>query len=179
MHKFVVGMMIFAISYNLNADTYDPATNKLFIPSITVEGTVYSDVYVTVGEILSIGSAVPQKEQNERTCSFTLDGTTDRHRMKYDLTVLPSSKAIRVSMIGLDNSAYFDSYSISIVQGSNSTDLTTFEQLEGSLWVGDYGFSMGSVPEGVVKGGVVSRLPDWLDLNLPFKWLVTDEEHIC
>lgn len=37
-------------------DTYDPSTNKLGIPAVNVNGTIYSNVYVTVGSILNIES---------------------------------------------------------------------------------------------------------------------------
>ena len=38
-------------------DTFDPATNQLGIPTVTVGGITYNNVYVTVGEILNIGSS--------------------------------------------------------------------------------------------------------------------------
>jgi len=38
-------------------DTFDPATNQLGIPTVTVGDSTYSNVYITVGKILSIGSS--------------------------------------------------------------------------------------------------------------------------
>ena len=38
-------------------DTYDAATNQLSIPSVNAAGTIYSDVVITVGSILSVGRA--------------------------------------------------------------------------------------------------------------------------
>jgi hypothetical protein len=38
-------------------DTYDAATNQLSIPSVNVAGTIYSDVVITVGHVLSVGRA--------------------------------------------------------------------------------------------------------------------------
>ena len=37
--------------------TFDPATNQLGIPTVTVGDSTYSNVYITVGKILSIGSS--------------------------------------------------------------------------------------------------------------------------
>ena len=38
-------------------DTFNPATNQLGIPTVTVGDSTYSNVYITVGKILSIGSS--------------------------------------------------------------------------------------------------------------------------
>jgi hypothetical protein len=38
-------------------DTFDPDTNRLGIPTVTVGNSTYSNVYITVGKILSIGSS--------------------------------------------------------------------------------------------------------------------------
>ncbi|WP_027158534.1 hypothetical protein [Methylobacter luteus] len=40
------------------ADSYDPATNQLTIPTITVEGTTYENVLIRVGNVLSYNEDV-------------------------------------------------------------------------------------------------------------------------
>ena len=181
MKKILLSLaMAFCFSSAAHSDTYDPATNRLIIPSITVNGVVYTDVVITVGEIISIGGSVRQDDPSrQRTCSFTTHHVSKHEKSKYELTVLPEHNAIRVSITGLSNESYFHYTAINIVQGNNSTEATIYENLPGALWQGDYGFANGDIPSGVVKGGVLSRLPVWLDLNQPFKWVENGREHIC
>jgi hypothetical protein len=40
-----------------NADSYDPATNRLTVSSIQVGNTIYSNVVVIVGSVISVGSS--------------------------------------------------------------------------------------------------------------------------
>lgn len=48
-----------AVAYGVNAlawaDTYDPATNQLTIDSVELDGTLYNNVVVKVGDILKVG----------------------------------------------------------------------------------------------------------------------------
>lgn len=43
----------------LAIDVYNAATNQLTIPSVDVSGTIYNNVVVTVGSVVSIGSVSP------------------------------------------------------------------------------------------------------------------------
>ncbi len=50
-------------------DTYDPATNKLGIPTVIVGGgTTYTNVYVTVGNIIAVGA----KCETPEACGVTV-----------------------------------------------------------------------------------------------------------
>jgi hypothetical protein len=42
------------------ADSYDIASNQLTIPSVVVEETLYSNVVITVGNVIHIGGGAPQ-----------------------------------------------------------------------------------------------------------------------
>jgi hypothetical protein len=60
--KFInalLALSFLAFSTPNHADSYDPVTNLLTINSIQVGNTLYSNVVVTVGSIISIGSATP------------------------------------------------------------------------------------------------------------------------
>ena len=41
------------------ADSYNPATNQLSIPSVDVSGTTYNDVVITVGGVIRIDGGTP------------------------------------------------------------------------------------------------------------------------
>lgn len=179
MKKTLLSLAIaFSFSSAANADTYDPATNRLIIPSITVEGITYTDVVITVGEIISIGGSSSQNN-NERTCSWTVNSDNEYNNIKYELSVLPSHRAIRVSLTGLTNFSTFHVNLVSLVQGINSINLSFNPYGSEAFWQGDYGYDSGPIPLGVIKGGVVSKLPTWLDLNKPFKWVEHGRENIC
>ena len=55
---FIVFITFFAFSTSQAADTYDSTTNILSIPQVRVDSTLYSDVQITVGTIVSIGSNI-------------------------------------------------------------------------------------------------------------------------
>ena len=65
-----------ALSAN-GTDTYDPATNILSIPSLTINGTAYSSVMMTVGKVISIGGGTPV-------------GTTDTYSTTSGLLTIPA-----------------------------------------------------------------------------------------
>lgn len=162
-----------------HADMYDPATNQLTIPSITVDGITYTDVVITVGSLVSIGGSSDNSDNSERTCSWVVNSNNDYHNIKYELSVYPSHGAIRAALTGLTNLSSFYPFYVSLVQDSNSTEVSINSNLPGALWQGDYGYQGGSIPSGVIKGGVISRLPSWMDLNKTFKWVLNGEEYIC
>ncbi len=177
--KLLITLMLIGLSLQAHSDTYDPATNQLTIPSITVQGITYTDVVITVGSIVSIGGSSDNSAKDERTCSWTVNSSNPYHNIKYELSVYPSHGAIRVALTGLTNLSSFYPINLDLVQDSNATEVTIGATLPGALWQGDYGYKGGTIPSGVIKGGVISRLPSWMDLNEPFKWVLNGEEHIC
>src|SRR5688500_14864586 len=101
MKKLIIGLVAALLSFSVHADNYDPATNQLTIPSITVECVTYTDVVITVGNIISIGGSSDQNNtSNERTCSWIVDSYSDSDKIKYELSPLPSHGAIRVALTG-------------------------------------------------------------------------------
>lgn len=60
MHKIIYLIIFISMhaSQALAADTYQASTNVLTIPQVKVADTMYSDVQVTVGSVVSIGSDV-------------------------------------------------------------------------------------------------------------------------
>ena len=58
--QFIVGFLFCFSSLNvLAADSYDAATNTLTISSVAVGDTLYTNVKITVGTIVSLGSQTP------------------------------------------------------------------------------------------------------------------------
>jgi hypothetical protein len=59
--KWTIGICLTLLSNSLTgafaADTYDPSKNQLIIPAVVVGNTTYNNVIVTVGSVISIGSA--------------------------------------------------------------------------------------------------------------------------
>ena len=117
-------ILTFALSSTAHSDTYDPVTNRLSIPSITVDGVVYTDVVITVGEIISIGGSSNQNEpEKQRTCIWNFNGNSDFDKIKYELTVMPDAGGIRAALTGLTNLAAFYPIYVNLVQGSSSVNL--------------------------------------------------------
>lgn len=58
--KFLIGLSLLMAQVCWAADTYNPATNQLSIPSVDVSGTTYTDVLITVGNVLSVGGGDPK-----------------------------------------------------------------------------------------------------------------------
>lgn len=79
MKKIVIlALVIFGlISTIVYADTYDAATNRLTITSITLGNTTYTNVVVTVGSVVSVGGSSPA---SAATCggADTYDIATNR-----------------------------------------------------------------------------------------------------
>lgn len=49
--------MALSLSTSLAADSYDASTGVLSIPQVNVDGTIYKDVKVTLGSLVSVGSS--------------------------------------------------------------------------------------------------------------------------
>ncbi len=175
----LVAAIALITSASVYADTYDPATNLLTIPTITVEGVTYTDVVVTVGQVISIGSSsIDPIENNSRNCNWSFNGN-DFDSLTYEITVLPSTHKINVSITGMTNVSSFRVSSVALVQGSKSTEATKFPSAPGALWTGDDGFDGGTIPTGVIKTGTLTRFPSWFDLNQPFTWIDSGEDFTC
>ena len=175
----IIAAITLAVSAHAYADTYDPATNQLTIPSITVDGVTYNDVVVTVGRIISIGSSsVDPVEENSRNCTWSFGGN-DVDSLTYDITILPSASRIDVSITGLTNVSSFFPFGVDLVQGDRSAEVALFPAQTGALWTGDDGFTSGKIPAGVIKTGTLSRLPSWFDLNQSFVWIDTGQQFTC
>lgn len=56
MKRILLFLSVAALVSNSLANTYDPKTNQLTISSVELNGVIYSNVVVTVGSILSVGS---------------------------------------------------------------------------------------------------------------------------
>lgn len=56
---FAAAVVLIRSSAGAYADTYDPVTNQMTIPNVTVGATVYTNVVATVGNVLSVGGAYP------------------------------------------------------------------------------------------------------------------------
>lgn len=177
----LIAMVVLMTAVAGYADTYDPSTNLLTIPSITVNGVTYTDVVVTVGKVVSIGSSsATPTDGTDRSCTGTIAGDSPTNDLlqglqsfTYDLIVHPSTGTISVSMTGLKNTSSFSAERISLVQGSNSTEVSSFNILPGVEWVGN-NFDFGLVPKGVIKSGTLSRFPPWFDFNQSFTWVDGD-----
>lgn len=170
------------ISASAHADQYNPATNRLTIPSITVDGITYTDVVVTVGSIVSIGSSTAVTDDGSKnwSCSWSSAAESDYKKFKYDLTLKPLSGTIDLSMTGLTNKSEFFYSSITLVQNGKSTGFTPFPSLPGVVWTGEDGFISGFVPTGVTKSASLSRFPSWFDLSKPFSWIESSgDAHTC
>lgn len=50
-------MLALVAVQTIASDVYDAATNKLYIPSVQVGNTTYTDVVITVGELISAGGS--------------------------------------------------------------------------------------------------------------------------
>lgn len=172
-----LGLSIFAMQGH--CDTYDPATNMLTIPTITVDGIVYTDVVITVGSIVSIGgSSKPDGTGVIRKCSWTFSTFNDLEKMQYDLTVTDHG-TIGVKLTGLTNSTSFFPFNVVLVQGESSTEVNTFDTGGNTLWQSYDSFTGGTIPAGVVKDNLLYQFPSWFDFTLPFKWVESGNEHTC
>lgn len=179
----LIAMVVLMTAVAGYADTYDPSTNLLTIPSITVNGVTYTDVVVTVGKVVSIGSSsATPTEGTDRNCtggtSIYGDGSPG---LTYSLTIHPSAGTISISMTGLANISMFNTAFISLAQGGNSVEIAPISIMPGVLWEGNNGFSGGSVPANVTKSGTLSRFPPWFDLNQSFFWIdtISGESFTC
>ena len=178
MNKIVAGLFGFLMSFHVIADTYDPATNLLTIPSITVDGITYTNVIVTVGNIVSIGgSSKPDDLGIIRKCSWTFIGNEGLDDIKYDL-VVTDNRTIEVNLTGLTNNSFFVP-DVNLVQGGNSTQVGLYDNENGTLWYSRNDFYGGAIPEGVLKENTLHQFPAWFDFNLPFKWVDSGKEHTC
>ncbi len=165
-------------SVSASDDMYDPSTNLLTIPEITVDGVTYTDVVVTVGNVVSIGSSFNNNDNNNRTCSGSVTPFTSAS-FEFNLIMSPSTGTINAEITGLTNNSIFSTSSLTLIQNGKSTAVTPFSLAAGALWVGDDGFVTGTIPAGVTKTGTLSRFPPWLDLSEPFSWLYSGEEFTC
>ena len=59
-YLLLIFIAMFAFNVAWAIDTYNPANNQLSIPSVQVGGTTYTDVVVTVGNVISIGGFYKQ-----------------------------------------------------------------------------------------------------------------------
>jgi hypothetical protein len=56
--KFITGLFLVLTSWSAFAnDTFNPVNGQLTIPSVSVGSTVYTNVVITVGQVLSVGTA--------------------------------------------------------------------------------------------------------------------------
>lgn len=61
-YKKIIFLFIFFVNVVRAADTYNPLNNQLSIPAVEVNGTIYRDVVITVGEILALNGGSPKKD---------------------------------------------------------------------------------------------------------------------
>lgn len=178
----LMAVLLFSLiitSATANDDSYDPATGRLTIPEITVDGITYRKVVVTIGSIISIGSQsnVIDDPSKDRVCVWNTD--EDGRGVGYELTVRPSKGFIDVKMLGLTNLSTFYPTTIMLVQGTRVTNVTPLTISPGVIWVGDAAFTSGGIPTGVVKTGWLSRFPVWFNLTERFTFIVSGEAYEC
>lgn len=63
------------LSSAAHADSYDAASNRLTISSIDILGTTYTDVVVTVANVISVGGAHPTSGTCDTVCGL-MNGTS-------------------------------------------------------------------------------------------------------
>ena len=97
--KKIVGFLILISTNVFAVDTYNASNNQLTIPSVNVGNTTYSNVVVTVGNIISLGgSSVPNQ-----SAEGLWTGTT--------------SNGIQVNLLVLENNEYWTT--VGQVSGNN------------------------------------------------------------
>lgn len=58
----LIGFLLLFVNTVWAADTYNPVNNQLSIPAVEVNGIIYRDVVITVGNILSLSGGTPKKD---------------------------------------------------------------------------------------------------------------------
>lgn len=72
--KFLIAFVLLSSAVCNAADTYDSATSKLLIPQVVVNDTLYKNVLVTLGNVISVGT-LPQPDSYD-TYNATLNQLT-------------------------------------------------------------------------------------------------------
>lgn len=175
--KFILMIVLVIISFSANADTYDPSTNLLTIPEITVDGITYTEVVVTVGRVVSIGSKFDIEDPDNRNCQGSI--TRFSNSLDFDFIANPSDGQISAEITGQTNDSSFFTFNLMFIQNGKSTETTKFSLSPGVLFSGDDGFDGGVIPAGITKTGTLSRFPSWLDLSEPFVVFYSGEEFTC
>ena len=93
-------------------DFYDSSTNSLNIPSVQVGSTIYSDVVITVGNVVKVGG------------TSTLNQTYDLNSLNMNRVNISSPVTLNYNVSGVVNSSAFTG-SGSVI--SNPLTATTFE----------------------------------------------------
>ena len=58
----LIGFLLLFVNTVWAADTYNPVNNQLSIPAVELNGIIYRDVVITVGNILSLSGGTPKKD---------------------------------------------------------------------------------------------------------------------
>ena len=58
-HIIIAGALISSSCFADGGDTYNASNNQVIFPTITVGNTTYTNVVITVGQILSVGGSYP------------------------------------------------------------------------------------------------------------------------
>lgn len=86
MKRTLLVFIIAALGSHSMADTYDPNTNQLTISSIELDGVIYSNVVVTVGTVVTVGSEFtlsPTQPKFVGAPQFTA-GSSPKIQIKFD-----------------------------------------------------------------------------------------------
>ena len=113
MNKILFSILIMScINLTHAVDSYDPGTNTLNIPSVQFGSTIYNDVNITVGNVLSVGS------------STSVNQTYDLNKLYFTLIQVSSPLSTNYNLSGVVNSSAFVGYGTATINPMTSN---TFE----------------------------------------------------
>ncbi len=108
--KFLVGLSVLTIQVSWALDTYNPLNNQLSIPQVVLGQTVYTNVVITVGQVLAVSGGAPAQ-------GFDV----------YD----PATNQLKISDVTVDESQYTNVLVTvgQVISLGGSGDLATVTQL--------------------------------------------------
>ena len=150
---------------NAGYDVYDPATNQLRIPSVQLGNTIYNDVLINVGNVLSIGGSHPAAlavNPNPGGQTWRLGGVA----LGLSKSTLPAGdfSLIQSEIVQLPSGAY-RMYVGGRRQGSDGGDIWIAESDDGAATWRLLGMALAGSqdpqsPEFQIAGPSIVHLPD-------------------
>lgn len=134
--KNTTAIFLFCINAASAADSYNPVNNQLAIPAVEVNGTIYRNVVITVGEILALNGGLPKKDidiydasNGQLSISSVYVGNSIYNNVQIKVGSIVSvggTGSVELSKLDSSNVATIDLYKAS---GYNGTDLLFFNLL--------------------------------------------------